>query len=180
MISLNDANDLLEYLFDVVDQHIDDFIHVGRHRWDVVYFIFDRDPIYEVEYGPQEKGVELSFSEDRSSCIYDSDIRQPNDDVVTNLFYPFESDLSQYTQDESSLGNCDTNILYKDFQSPSCLNSDEYKVVARLEQSKIEKQCFHPGDFYEDLQMMKQRVLGFGKDFFFRPEPVCWCTIIRP
>jgi hypothetical protein len=76
MISLNDADDLVEDPSDVVDQHIDDFIHVGRRRWDVVCFIFYKDPIYDVEGSSQEKGFELSSSEDWSSCIYDSDVWQ--------------------------------------------------------------------------------------------------------
>jgi len=47
----------------MVDQHIDDFIHVGRHRWDVVCFTLD-NPIYDVEDSSQTKGVEFSSSED--------------------------------------------------------------------------------------------------------------------
>jgi hypothetical protein len=74
MISLIDADDLMEDPFDVVDQHIDDFIHVGRHRWDVVGFIFNKDPIYDVEGTSQEKGFELSSLEDWYSCVYDSNV----------------------------------------------------------------------------------------------------------
>jgi hypothetical protein len=132
MISFNDADDLVEDLYDVVDQHIDDFIHVGRCRWDVGYFIFNRDPIYDVEDDPQAKGVELSFSEDWSSCIYDLDIRQANDDMVTYLFHSFEDDLSQYTYDDylPFLENCDeysfgdSNLFYEDFQPTSCSDLD--------------------------------------------------------
>jgi hypothetical protein len=41
MIILNDEDDLMENLSDVVYQHIiDDFIHVGRHRWDANLFHF--------------------------------------------------------------------------------------------------------------------------------------------
>jgi hypothetical protein len=48
VIGPDDANDFMEDLSEMVGQHIDDFIQVGRHRWDVGYFIFDRDPIYEI------------------------------------------------------------------------------------------------------------------------------------
>ena len=33
MINTSDTDDRVEDTFDVVDQHIDDFIHVGRRRW---------------------------------------------------------------------------------------------------------------------------------------------------
>jgi hypothetical protein len=60
IIVFNDTNDIVEDPSYVVDQHIDDFIHVGRRRWDVVCFTFDKDPIYDVEGSSQTKGVELS------------------------------------------------------------------------------------------------------------------------
>jgi hypothetical protein len=60
-------------------------------------FIIDRDPIYDIEASPQVKGVEWSSSEDWSSCMYDSDVWQPSDDMVTDLFFPFEDDLSTYS-----------------------------------------------------------------------------------
>ena len=31
-----------------VIENIDDFIHVGRHAWDVDFFGFDGDPIYDI------------------------------------------------------------------------------------------------------------------------------------
>jgi hypothetical protein len=34
---------------DIVDDHIDDFIQIGRCRWDLGCFIFDRDLIYDIE-----------------------------------------------------------------------------------------------------------------------------------
>jgi len=43
--SFNDTNYLVENPSNMVDQHIDYFIHVGRRRWDVVCFTFDKDPI---------------------------------------------------------------------------------------------------------------------------------------
>jgi hypothetical protein len=43
---------------------------VRRHRWDLGCFIFDRDRIYDIEGSSQEDEVEVSFSEDRSSCVY--------------------------------------------------------------------------------------------------------------
>jgi hypothetical protein len=119
IIGFNDTDDLVEDPSDVVDQHIDDFIHVGRRRWDVVCFTFDKDPIYDVEGSSQTKGVELSSSEDWSSCTYDSDAWHPGNDMITDLF---QDDSSQHT--------------HEDFQPPSCSDLDGYQVVAILEQSK--------------------------------------------
>jgi hypothetical protein len=62
VISPNDVDDFVEDLSDMVDQHIDDFIQVGRHRWDVGCFIFYGDPIYDIEGSSHAKGVELSSS----------------------------------------------------------------------------------------------------------------------
>jgi hypothetical protein len=39
----------MEDLSDMVGQHIDDFIHVGRHGWDMGCFVFYGDPIYDNE-----------------------------------------------------------------------------------------------------------------------------------
>jgi hypothetical protein len=56
----------------MVDEHIDTFIQTGRRRWDFGCLIFDRDPIYDIEGTPQEKGFELSSSEDYFSYVYGS------------------------------------------------------------------------------------------------------------
>jgi hypothetical protein len=53
----------MEDLSDIVDHHIDDFIHVGRCRWDMGCFIFYGDPIYDIEGSFQMKNVEFSPSE---------------------------------------------------------------------------------------------------------------------
>jgi hypothetical protein len=59
----NDVDVSMGDLLDMVDQHIDDFIQVGRCRWDVSCFIFYRILIYDIEGGSHAKGVELSSSE---------------------------------------------------------------------------------------------------------------------
>jgi hypothetical protein len=55
---------LVKEPLDMVDEHIDTFIQIDRRRWDFGCLIFDRDPIYYIEGNPQEKGFELSSSED--------------------------------------------------------------------------------------------------------------------
>jgi hypothetical protein len=51
----------------MVDQHIDDFIHIGRRRWDMGCFIFYGDPIYDIEGSFQMKNVEVFPLKDCSS-----------------------------------------------------------------------------------------------------------------
>jgi hypothetical protein len=62
IISLNDAYDLMQNLSDIANLHINDFIQVGRRRWNFGHFVFDRDPIYDIEGNSQEKWVKLSSS----------------------------------------------------------------------------------------------------------------------
>jgi hypothetical protein len=62
-ISLDDTDDIVQDLSDMVDLHIDDFIQVGRRRWDVSCFSIDRDPIYDIEgNSSQAEGVDFSSS----------------------------------------------------------------------------------------------------------------------
>jgi hypothetical protein len=105
---------------DIVDDHIDDFIQVGRRRWDVVCFIIDRDPIYDIEGSSQAEGVEVSSSEDWSSCMYDSDIWHPSDDMVTYLFTPSRMTYCNILRVDlqSSLDTYpfeDADLFYEDF-----------------------------------------------------------------
>ena len=63
--------------------------------------------------------------------MYDSD------DMVTDLFCPFEDDLSQHTQTDlhSSFGTYpfgDVDLFYEDFQ-PLCSDFEEYQDMATLE-----------------------------------------------
>jgi hypothetical protein len=34
---------------DDVIENIDEFIHVGRHKWDVTWYGFNGDPIYDIQ-----------------------------------------------------------------------------------------------------------------------------------
>jgi hypothetical protein len=80
----------------MVDEYIDNFIQTRRRIWDLGHLIFYRDPIYAIEGSFQGKWVELSCSKDCSSCMYDSYVWKPDDDMVTYLFHPFRDDLSQH------------------------------------------------------------------------------------
>jgi hypothetical protein len=94
--------------------------------------------------------------------------------MVTDLFHPFEDDLSQYTHDDSqpSLESCDeypfgdSDLFYEDFQPPSCSDFDGHQVMASPEQSEAhttKQKYFHLGIFGRDLQIKKQHILSVGK-----------------
>jgi hypothetical protein len=54
--------------------------------WDFFRLFFDRDPIYDIKGSPQEKGFDLSSSEDYFSCVYDLYVWELDDDMITDLF----------------------------------------------------------------------------------------------
>jgi hypothetical protein len=145
MVIFSDTDGLMKEPLDMVDEHIDTFIQIGRRRWDVGHFIFYRDPIYDIEVGSRAKGIELSSPGNWSSLAHDSDSWQPDDDMITNLFHPFEDDLSPYTHDDSqsSLQSChsypfgDSDLFYGGFQPPFRSDFDGYKIVVIQEQPKI-------------------------------------------
>jgi hypothetical protein len=96
----------------------------------VVCFIVDRDPIYDVEGSSQAEGVGVSSSEVWSSYVYGLDIWQLDDDMVIDLYHPFEDDLSQHIQSDlhSSLDAYpfeDADLFREDFQ-PSCSDFDRH------------------------------------------------------
>jgi hypothetical protein len=66
-IILNDTYDLVQDFSNMVNVQIDDFIQVGRCRWDVICFSINRYPIYDIGGGSQEEVVEFSSSEEFSS-----------------------------------------------------------------------------------------------------------------
>jgi hypothetical protein len=70
MVILIHTNGIVKVPFDMVDNPIYTFIQIGRHKWDLIYLKFDRDPIYEIEGISYEEGV--SSSEEWSSYVYDS------------------------------------------------------------------------------------------------------------
>jgi len=87
-MSLNDIDDSVEDPSDVVDHHINDFIYIGRHRWDVRFFVFDGDPIYDMEGGFQIKNVDVLPSKKWFSCLDALIIQRFEDDMVIENFHP--------------------------------------------------------------------------------------------
>jgi hypothetical protein len=98
MVNFSHIDDPMKVPFDMVNEPIDTFIQIGRRGWDLSCLKFDKDPIYDIKGNYQAEGV--SSSKEWSSYVYVSDVWNPGDDMVTDLFCPFEDDLSQHTQRE--------------------------------------------------------------------------------
>jgi hypothetical protein len=102
--------------------NIDEFIHVGRRKWDVTCYGFNGDPIYDIEGHFQFLPLEQPYVIDTHS-----DIWQQEDDMIVNLFQPPRDDLLQHSHDgfRSYPGGFDTyyfkhlDLLYKENFQPS-------------------------------------------------------------
>jgi hypothetical protein len=127
MVISNHTDGLMKIPFDMVDEHIETSIQTGRCRWDLSCLKFYRDPIYDIKGSSQEEWV--SSLEAWSSYVYDSDVWNLSDDMVTDLFCPFKDELSQHTRSDIQLSFGtypfeDADLFYEDFQ-PLCLDFEE-------------------------------------------------------
>jgi hypothetical protein len=59
MVNFIHTDDLMKDPLEMVDDHIDTFICIGRHRWDMSCFIFYGDPIYDIEGHSQIKDTSI-------------------------------------------------------------------------------------------------------------------------
>jgi hypothetical protein len=73
--------------------NIDEFIHVGRHKWDVVGS--NKDPIYDMEGHLQMFPLQLSYE-----VTNNSDMWQQGDGMVTDIFQTPKDDLVQCSHDD--------------------------------------------------------------------------------
>jgi organic radical activating enzyme len=81
----NKGDDLIE--------NIDEFIHVGRRKWDVIRY--DGDPIYDIE-----GHLQLLPLQQPCAITTNSDIWQHIDEMITHLFQTPKDDLMQYSHDD--------------------------------------------------------------------------------
>ena len=65
---------------DDVIENIDDFIHVGRRKWDFICSSLNGDPIYDIE-----GHIQLLPLEKPCVIVKDLDMGQHEDDMVTYL-----------------------------------------------------------------------------------------------
>jgi hypothetical protein len=108
--SFNDleSEEFLEKPLDVVnfssnekrDDHVEDFLRVGMHKWDMSCFHFDGDPIYGIDDDSRIKNEELLPLEHTSTCINYSYFWQHEEDMITKLFQPPRSDSLQHSHDD--------------------------------------------------------------------------------
>jgi hypothetical protein len=116
---------------DTVD-NIDEFIHVGRRRWDIVGY--DLDPIYDTESHFQLLPLQLSQQ-------ITSDQWQQGDEIFTRTFQKTKDDLVPYSPDDfqSYLEIFDEypsehldSFHEDDCQPPLCSNFDTSKDIVCL------------------------------------------------
>jgi hypothetical protein len=117
---------------DIVD--IDEFIHVGRRKWDVVGF--DMDPIYDIANHFQVFPSQLSLQD-----TFDFDQWKQGDDIFTHIFQTpkddlvpcFSDDFRSYLEgfDEYSFEHLDS-FHEEDYQPPLCSGLDRSKDVVCL------------------------------------------------
>jgi hypothetical protein len=115
---------------DFVD-NIDEFIHVGKRKWDVIGY--DGDPIYNIEGSFQK--FPLPLSHEVTNKIY---IWQRGHDVVTNLFHTPKDDLvlyspkyfRSYLEDFDDYPSEHLDLFHEEYyQPPLCSNLDRSKDI---------------------------------------------------
>jgi hypothetical protein len=123
---------------DDVIENIDDLIHVGRYKWDIICSGLKGDPIYDIEGHFQLLPLEQPYV-----IATDSDAWKHEDDMITDLFQPPRDDLLQHSYDDfwSYPGGSNNysfehlDLFYKKkFQPPLCSDFDEGKNMIFLEQ----------------------------------------------
>jgi hypothetical protein len=116
---------------DIVN-NINEFIHVGRHKWDVIGS--NEDPIYDMEGYLRVLPLQQSYGVPNNF-----DIWQQDDDIITKVFQAPKDDPLQYSPndfqlyledfDEYSFEHLD--LFYEEnYQPPICSNLDKGKDIA--------------------------------------------------
>jgi hypothetical protein len=113
---------------DTVD-NIDEFIHVGRRRWDVVGY--DLDPIYDTESHlqllPLQLSQQVTYDQwQQGDEVFTCSLQNTKDDLVPNLSDDFQSYLEMF--DEYLTEHLDP-IYEGDCQPPLCSDSDTSKDI---------------------------------------------------
>jgi hypothetical protein len=102
-------------------------------------FHFYGDPIYNIEGTSQIKDTKKISSKDFFLQPDGPYMCQPDADMVTDLFHPFDDDLMQHFHDDfqwPSHVSYDAYLFCEDFQ-PSCLDFDRHQVMASSGHSKV-------------------------------------------
>jgi hypothetical protein len=116
---------------DMVD-NIDQFIHVGRRKWDVIGS--DEDPIYDMEGYLRMLPLQQLYG-----LPNNFDVWQQDDDIITKFFEAPKDDPVQYSPDDfrSYLEDFDEysfehlDLFYEeDYQLPLCSDIDKGEDIA--------------------------------------------------
>jgi hypothetical protein len=118
---------------DIVD-NIDEFIHVGRRRWDVVGY--DLDPIYDTESHfqvlPLQSSHQIAFDQwQQGDEIFTRTFQKTKDDLVPCFPDDFQSYLEIF--DEYPSEHLDS-LHENDYQPPLCSDFDTSKNIVCLKQ----------------------------------------------
>jgi hypothetical protein len=116
---------------DTVD-NIDEFIHVGRRRWDVVGY--DLDPIYDTESHlqllPLQLSQQITYDQwQQGDEVFTCSFQNTKDDLVPYLSDDFQSYLEMF--DEYPTEHLDP-IYEDDCQPPLCSDFDTSKDIVCL------------------------------------------------
>jgi hypothetical protein len=117
---------------DIAD--FNEFIHVGRRRWDVV--VYDLDPIYDTENHLQLLPLQLSQQSTNNQWQQGDDVFTCNFQNTKDDLVPLSSDVCQsYLEmfDEYTVEHLD--LLHEDdFQPPLCSNFNTSKDIVCLKE----------------------------------------------
>jgi hypothetical protein len=125
---------------DMVD-NIDEFIHVGRRKWDVIGS--DEDPIYDMEGYLRMFPLQQSYD-----VLNNFDVWKQDDDIITEVFQAPKDDPVQISPDDfrSYLEDFDEypfehlDLFYEEYYQPSlCSNFDKGEDVGFLKQDTCDK-----------------------------------------
>jgi hypothetical protein len=117
---------------DIAD--FDEFIHVGRRRWDV--FGYDLDPIYDTESHlqllPLQLSQQLTYDQwQQGDEVFTCSFQNTKDDLVPYLSDDFQSYLEMF--DEYPTEHLDP-IYEDDCQPPLCSDFDTSKDIVCLKE----------------------------------------------
>jgi hypothetical protein len=141
-----------------VIENIDEFIHVGGRKWDVIFY--DGDPIYDIE-----GHFQLFPSQPSYEIVTDSDIWKQGDDIITDVFQTPKDDLMQCSHndfwsyleefDEYSFEHLD--IFYEEeFQPPLCSFFDKGEDMVFLKQDTCDEVFQPPSFLYLTMSLRMQ------------------------
>jgi hypothetical protein len=124
---------------DLVD-NIDEFIHVGKRKWDMIGY--DGDPIYDIEGDSQKLPLHSPHE-----VTNNFDIWQPKPDLIQtpkdDLMLCSPNDFRSYLEDFDDCSSEHLDLFYEESYQPSfCSHLDKNEEVTSMKQDAGDK-VFH-------------------------------------